>query len=191
MDRLEKAERLMNYADITFEEAKAALDACGDDMLEAVVYLEKRGKSRKPGQSSYSTAYEQQPEYVRGREKVDEQEQQSAASAFGHALGRGLRTLIHFVKGTTFCITHKEKNLFTMPSWVALLILVFSWHVSVPALIIALFFGCRYSFKGETGETEQVNDILNKAGSFADEMEGSVKKEAKPGEEGWLNEEKK
>ena len=55
MDRFEKAERLRQAADVSFEEAKAALDACGDDLLDAMVYLEKQGRAKKPEQSTYSS----------------------------------------------------------------------------------------------------------------------------------------
>ncbi len=173
MDRLEKAERLRQAANVSFEEAKAALDACGDDLLDAMVYLEKQGKAKKPEQSSYSTEYEQQPEYTPVQETVNRQE--SAATSFGRTIGRGIRTIVKFVRSTSFEISRKGKTIFTMPSWVMLLIVLFSWHVSLPALVIALFFGFRYSFHGEADHMQKANDILERAGSFADEMEGGLK----------------
>ena len=175
MDRLEKAERLREYANVSYEEAKAALDACGDDLLDAVVLLEKKGKAKKPGQETYSTDYEEQPEYNRVKETVEQQE--SAGTRFGRRLGRGIRSVLNFVRKTTFEITHHGKSLFIMPSWVMMLIVFFSWRVALPGLVIALFFGCRYSFHGEVQETGTVNDFMNKAGTFADEMEGGMKEE--------------
>ena len=55
MDELEKVERLRERANVTYEEAKKALEECNGDMLDAMVYLEKHGKVKQPGQSSYST----------------------------------------------------------------------------------------------------------------------------------------
>ena len=44
MERMDKVEKLREKTGVTYEDAKAALDACGWDMLDAVVYLEKLGK---------------------------------------------------------------------------------------------------------------------------------------------------
>ena len=81
MDRLEKAERLREHANVSYEEAKAALDQTDGDLLEAMVLLEKQGKTKQPEQETYSTRYEEQKEYVRVQEKVEEQKQ--SAPTFG------------------------------------------------------------------------------------------------------------
>ena len=44
MATFEMVEKIRQYANVTYDEAKAALDACNDDLLEAVIYLEKQGK---------------------------------------------------------------------------------------------------------------------------------------------------
>ena len=40
MDELEKVERLRKKADVSYEEAKQALEECGWDLLDAMVLLE-------------------------------------------------------------------------------------------------------------------------------------------------------
>ena len=47
MERLEMIEKLRQHADISYEEAKQILDETNDDMLEAIVLLEKQGKLKK------------------------------------------------------------------------------------------------------------------------------------------------
>ena len=47
MDNLKKVEKLMERADVSYEEAKAVLEECGWDVLEAVVKLESQGKLKK------------------------------------------------------------------------------------------------------------------------------------------------
>ena len=59
MDDLEKVERLRERADVSYEEAKKALEECNGDLLDAMVYLEKQGKVKKPGKTSYTTQYEE------------------------------------------------------------------------------------------------------------------------------------
>lgn len=55
MERMDKVEKLREKTGVTYEDAKAALDACGWDMLDAVVYLEKLGKVKAPEETHYST----------------------------------------------------------------------------------------------------------------------------------------
>ena len=45
MDQFEKVEKLKERANVTYEEAKQALEASGWDVLEAMIYLEKQGKA--------------------------------------------------------------------------------------------------------------------------------------------------
>ena len=48
MTELEKVEKLREKADVSFAEAKEALDMAGGDILDALIYLEKQGKSTVP-----------------------------------------------------------------------------------------------------------------------------------------------
>ena len=48
MDEMEKVEKLRARADVTADEARNALKACDGDLLDAMVFLEKIGKSILP-----------------------------------------------------------------------------------------------------------------------------------------------
>ena len=63
MDNMQMVEKLREYADVTYEEAKAALDEANGDLLEAVIILERQGKTKQPEQSTYTTKAEEQPQY--------------------------------------------------------------------------------------------------------------------------------
>ena len=180
MEMIEKVERLREKAEVTYEEAKAALEQSDGDLLDAMVLLERQGKVRKPAQSTFSTDYEEQTEYIRVRDKVEEQEQ--SAPSFGRTLGRLFRGFIGFIRKTTFIVTREEDVVFTMPTIVReedvvftmptivfAVLLFFFWEILAPVMIIALFFGVRYSFEGEE-EAEKANSILNKAGDFAQDV---------------------
>lgn len=53
MATLEQVEKLREKASVSFEEAKAALEACNDDLLDAIIWLEKRGKVNAPVAGGY------------------------------------------------------------------------------------------------------------------------------------------
>lgn len=173
MEMLEKVERLREKADVTYEEAKAALEQTDGDLLDAMVLLERQGKVKKPAQSTFSTEYEEQTEYIKVRDKVEEQEK--SAPSFGRTIGRLFRGLIRFIRQTTFLVTKEEDVVFSMPTIVFALLLLFFWEILAPVMVIALFFGIRYSFEGEE-EAEKANSILNKAGDFAQDVRSEFTK---------------
>lgn len=180
MEMLEKVERLREKADVTYEEAKEALEQTGGDLLDAMVLLERRGKVKKPAQSTFSTEYEEQAEYIKVRDTVEEQEK--SAPSFGRTIGRLFRGFIRFIRQTTFLVTREEEVIFTMPTLVFALLLFFLWEVLAPVMVIALFFGIRYSFEGEE-EAEKANSILNKAGDFAQDVRSEFTKNDNEGSE--------
>ena len=167
MEMIEKVERLREKAEVTYEEAKTALEQTNGDLLDAMVLLERQGKVKRPAQSTFSTDYEEQTEYIRVKDTVEEQEQ--SAPSFGRTIGKLFRGFIRFIKKTTFIVTKEKDTLFTMPTAVFALLLFFFWEILAPVMVIALFFGIRYSFEGEE-EAEKANSILNKAGNFAQDV---------------------
>ena len=173
MEMLEKVERLREKANVTYEEAKAALEQTGGDLLDAMVLLERQGKVKEPARSTFSTEYEEQAEYIKVRDKVEEQEK--SAPSFGRTIGRVFRGLIRFIRQTTFLVTREEDVIFTMPTIIFAILLFFFWEILAPVMVIALFFGIRYSFEGEE-EAEKANSILNKAGDFAKDVRSEFTK---------------
>ena len=142
--------------------AKAALEEAGGDLLDAMVILERMGKVSGPARSSYSTEYEEQKDYIRVRDKVEQQKK--SAPSFKHTVGRLVKTFFSFIRHTVFIVTKEDSIIFTMPTWVLVLILFFFWEAVVPVMVIALFFKVNYSFDGAQN-VKRANDILVKAGS--------------------------
>lgn len=167
MEMIEKVERLRERANVTYEEARAALEMTGGDLLDAIVLLEKQGKLKEPAHSTFSTEYEEQKAYIKVRDKVEEQEK--SAPNFGRTIGKLFRGIINFIKETTFIVKKGEEVYFKMPTLVFVLLLLFFWEILAPVMVIALFFDIRYSFGGEK-EAEKANFILNRAGDFANDV---------------------
>ena len=172
MDKLEKVERLREHANVTYEEAKAALEQANDDLLDAMVILEKQGKVGAPEAKTYSTSYEEQKQYLSVQEKVEEQ---NRAYSFGQTV-KGIFIIIKdFVLHTNFLITREGKVVFNMPTWALALIVLLTAEISIPVMLIAMLFKVRYHFEGER-HTQTANTILNKAGSFADGLDSEIYK---------------
>ncbi len=72
MDNFEKVEKLREHANVTYEEAKQALENSNWDILDAMIYLEQGGKVHGPEQSSYTTQTE--------KVKIDIEEKESKST---------------------------------------------------------------------------------------------------------------
>ena len=55
MELFEKVEKIRNTANVSYEEAKEALEAANGDLLDAMIYLEKNGKVENAGMGRHST----------------------------------------------------------------------------------------------------------------------------------------
>ena len=89
---------------------------------------------------------------------------------------------IRFIKETTFVVTRKGEDVFTMPTVVFALLMLFFWQFFIPVMIIALFFGVGYFFDGSQ-DTEKPNRFLEKASNFAEDARSKFTKD-NPGSAG-------
>lgn len=174
MEHLEKVEKLRERANVSYEDAKEALEASEWDLLDAMVYLERAGKVNAPEQESYSTDYEEQAQYVSVKEKVEEQEKEPVEGFF-QKLGRICGILWEKSKANYFCIVRKGKEILQVPVWAFVLALLLVWQVVIPAMIMGLFLECQYSFRGKD-DLDGVNKAMEKASEFADKVKDEYNK---------------
>lgn len=167
MDELEKVERLREKADVTYEEAKKALEECGWDLLDAMVYLEKKGKVKKPGKSSYTTQYEES-------EKIEEAANKTQNSGgAGEMLNRFFdwcRRIIQKGNETIFKVKRNEKCIISIPVTVFVIILIFAFWFVFAVMLVGLFCGCHYSFEGVNKVQLDVNKAMDNAADAAEKI---------------------
>ena len=150
MDHYEMVETLRAKANVTYEEAKAALEASDWDMLDALVLLESEGKVN--GAPEFTT-----------KEKADET-RRSARKEKGSLskLGGWIRKMITLGNQNQFVISRKGSELVAMPLTVMALLTVLVWPFSLIVLFAGFFLGTRYAFRGPDINAT-VNDFVNKA----------------------------
>lgn len=174
MEYFEKVEKLVQKAGVSYEEAKAALDAANGDLLDAMIMLERAGKTEGPKKSSYSTRYEDQAQYVSVAEKIEQGGEAEGESA-GEKIKEILKKIWHVLSRNFLAICRSGETLIKIPLWVALLILFASWFTVLVLVVVSLFFGCRYRFVGEA-DMQAANDIMDKAANAADRAKEEFKK---------------
>lgn len=185
MDHLEMVEKLREKANVSYEEANAALEACDWDLLDALLMLESQGRLHEIEEAAYSTRTEQ----------PEEKEKAKASKAKGSGvfaqLFKGAANLIK--KGNEVFVQVKKNGeiRLSLPLTVVVIALIFMFWWMLIAAGISMIFGYRYSIKGLSID-DSVNSAMDKAGEFVDNVvkPGDVKivvdhekDEAKPEEE--------
>ena len=179
MDNFEKVEKLVEKAGVSYADAKRALEQANGDLLDAMIILEEEGKTAAPAQSSYSTQYEQQAQYVsvatqveNDRRSYDKEEQRrERREKFKEGAGK----VFHFLSSNFLCIKRNGELFVKLPLWAVILIFIAAWHISIIAVIVSLFFGVTYSFKGEA-DLRAANNVMDKASSAAEKVKEEYNK---------------
>ena len=159
MDHFEMVEKLRTKANVTYEEAKAALEKSDWDILDALVLLESEGKV-KDGQPAQEYTTQEKKEYT-WQTKNGGEVKVTVSSALGK-LWDWIKKLFQKGNANQFVITRGGQEMLSMPVTVLALLVLVLWPGSMFVLFIALFFGARYSFRGPD-ISGRVNDTVNGA----------------------------
>ncbi len=181
MATLEQVEKLRERANVSYDEAKAALDATNGDLLEAMIYLEKQGKAKAPaGDGFYSSgktnnqSTEQSDECKRKNETRGE-----TFSGLLKRFGRFCLKLFHKGNINTFEVFKGEESKASVPVTVLVLLLLFAFWITLPLMVIGLFFGLRYRFIGPDLGSVTVNSAMDSAAKAAEDIKRSINDEKK------------
>lgn len=171
MTEYEKVEKLCEKCNISYEEARAALEASNWDLLDAIVCLEREGKV-SGGAASHSTKTEPAKEEKETRSRFAER----AGTLLEH-----VRKLIQIGNENSFVISNREKQLLSLPITAMVILLLCTSIWLLVALAVGMFFGLRYSIKGEQLGKPQVNDVMDKAANAAENVRETVEDSLRKG----------
>ncbi len=166
MTNFEMVERLRAKANISYEEAKAALEEANWDLLDAMVVLEKQGKVGESRAASYTT-----------REEAGETMEKECHNfgRFMKKVGEKILFGINYLVRNSFEISRKGKVIVTLPALVLVLCL-FPWFwFTLILLAVGLFTGFKYAFRGPDLGTKPINDAMDKAADVAQNIKSEVK----------------
>ncbi len=176
MELLEKVEKIREKTGVSYEAAKEALEACGEDILDALVYLESQGKIREPEVRVYTTREEASEELRQANQNYEKSANESFQSQ-SHRFFKWVKKML--IKGmeNMFIVSKNGEDKVTIPVLGLVALLLFVFWVTVPLMIIGLFCGYSYSFKGEIEKSVNINEACNKASEVAENLKKEFKKE--------------
>ena len=174
MDEFEKVEKLRQRADVSYEEAKKALEEANGDLLDAMILLEAQGKAVKGEGTTRSTTYEDQKDYVSVVETVDKSNRKN-----DKPLGQKIKHLFHLIwikiRDNKFVVERNDNTIIDVPVWVLIIAILLAFWPTCVILIVGLFFNCRYAIQGADDATA-INNALDKAGDAVDKVKDEFDK---------------
>ena len=193
---LEQVERLREKANVSYGQAKAALEYSGGNLLDALIYLEEQGVIPRPEETYYSTKGETPPPppqelpvlpvEVQGKK----QRKQKKGPGQSRERGRLLQWLRRILLDNELEIWRKGQPITAVPMLILLIFVIFLYWIAVPMLILGLFLGFRYKVSGPDLENEAFNSMMDSAGSTAEDVGRQVMDELKSQHEKYNNRKK-
>ena len=175
MTELEKVEKLREKANVSFAEAKEALDNAGGDILGALIHLEEQGKSTVPAGGGFFSgggAYAEDQQYYQGGADA----RQYRGETFSEMLRRFGRFCLRILdKGNNNFLdaTKRDEVMFSCPVTAVVVLVAFFFWVTIPLFVVSLFFGFRYRFRGEDLGRDSVNAVMDGASNVVDDVKKS------------------
>ena len=155
MEMFEKVDVLRERANVGYEEAKSALERSNGDVLEAMILLEREGKS---GDGNYNTG--NTAETRSGKDTMK-------------TLGEKFKALIHKSTVNYLVIDRKDERILRVPVLAMVLMFILLTPITVTAFVVSLFLDCKYSFEGQD-EMKTANEVCSKAGNLAEQVKDKV-----------------
>ncbi|WP_283721299.1 ubiquitin [Clostridium perfringens] len=163
MEKLKLVDKLKNKANISYEEAKDALEKSNWDMLEAMLYLEAQGKVQKPSLSIFYTneskeSYNENGEEVNLKEDTNENnfENKNGFEGVFEAICKAIDTCNNiFIE-----IIRNSRVILKIPFTVLIVLLFFAFWIVIPLMIIGLFFNMEFLVSSKKIDVDKINKVF-------------------------------
>lgn len=159
MNNVEMIEKLMEKADVTYEEAKGVLESLNWNLLDALIALEKEGKMKKPEQTCYSTKQEIPEDFT----SADSEKKSNSFMDMVKSALRWTGKVICKGMDNKLCIIDKNgKMIMEIPLTILAVLMIPAFWLIIICLVIALFNGCLFKMTGPDLGTDKVNNVMDK-----------------------------
>lgn len=179
MDKMEKVELIREKTGVSYEDAREALDASDGDVLDAIVWLERRGKTDQ--RSAHAATGSARDEASR---KVS-QEMIEVQATYADQTRRGrvaddlerfwlwCKRMLRRSWDIKFIAERHGERVVKLPLLI-LIVGIFFWGATIWLLIIGLFLDMRYRVEGVERVSVDVNDAMDRAADIADRIKEEV-----------------
>jgi len=165
MEDYKLIDKLKNETNISYEEARIALEKSNWDILDAFVCLEEKGKVQKPSISIfYTNEYKENYKYreitnIKDKENNNNNNNEKKDNTFEGIFVKVCK-VIDTCNNIFFEIKRENKVFLRIPSTVIILLLAFAFWIIIPLYIAGLFFDIEFSLSGKRVEINKINHVL-------------------------------
>ena len=162
MDDLEKVETIRTKCNVSYTDAKAALDAAGGNVLDAIIWLESQGKTQTTSAhaATESAPVAAQAAYEKSSEKTDFSKKMDSVWEY-------LKKLFRLSLDTKFIATRRDAIILNIPILIPIVAL-FAWGATIWLMLLGLFFGMRYRIDSDGDVPGSINNLMDHAADAAD-----------------------
>ena len=169
MDDLEKVETIRAKCNVSYTDAKAALDATDGNVLDAIIWLESQGKTQTtsaPVDGPSAEMVAAQAAYEKSSEKTDFSKKMDSVWEY-------LKKLFRLSLDTKFIATRRDAIILNIPILIPIVAL-FAWGATIWLMLIGLFFGMRYRIDSDGDVPGSINNLMNHAADAADDIKQNL-----------------
>ncbi|WP_346928924.1 ubiquitin [Clostridium sp.] len=164
MEKIKLVDTLRDKTNISYEEAKSALENSNWDILDAMLYLEGHGRVKKPSVSifytnEYKESYTNQKEVVNLKEDRDNNNSKSGNNFDG--IFESICKAIDTCNNIFVEIRRRGRVLLKLPLTVLILLLFFAFWIIIPLMIVGLFFDIEFLVLAKGVNTDKVNKVFS------------------------------
>jgi hypothetical protein len=157
-------EKLQNETNISYEEAKIALEKSEWDILDAFLYLEKMDRIPKPNVNIYYTNEDRENKKSSREIFMNKNQDNTYKNGKKENKFEGLFVrvckIIDTCNNIFFEIKKENKTFLKMPITVVILLLLFVFWLAIPLFILGLFLNIEFSISGNGAEINKINHVL-------------------------------
>lgn len=172
MERKEIIEQLKSKAMVTYEEAEEALEKCNWDILDAIIYLERKGKVNNSG-STVLIKLSEESDFKESKEESKNQSEKEKCGGVGSLLRRFFKFVGKMIKKGNenyFEINKDNEEPIRISLTISAILLIIGFWLVAILLVVGLFLGYKYSLSGPDVKSDTVNDIFEKASNSATDI---------------------
>ncbi|MDF2612470.1 MAG: hypothetical protein K0S71_256 [Clostridia bacterium] len=129
---IEQIDLIMERANVTYSEAKAALEGTNGDVVEALLLLER-----------------------------DQKIKDKSSAHTGSKKGEKITSFIEKLNATSFIMRKRGRTFVDIPLSVAIILAACTFYISIIGLLLSLLFGIKIEFKGENDVAEKINSTID------------------------------
>lgn len=146
---LEQINSLRSQIDVTYEEARRALEESNGDMVAAIILLEREGKQTR------AAAYGQG---------------QANVNRLSRRFADGVKRAFAWCCSNHFEAKKNEQTVIRLPFLLFLPLLLMSFPCMATLFIIGLFFGFRYYVYDSRGLNQRASEPMSRLADMADQI---------------------